>query len=350
MNNNLSLIGSEIINGNNILPITPSRTEEKIITKSYNIVNTPLKDYTPKNNNNYKEKKASITKKGYSLDLSKIMYNDGYILADAVNSNPGFGLWAIKGSSKSNTDSNKKKISKTISNDKILIKENKALINNGINNNRYDTKRTNSKSINISSINNINNTFKNDITNTKIDKSLTISNNINETNNIEINEKKKQNKKYIEQITMKCKDLEQKCFNMMSNYQEKENLCKNAIKAKNEYEKILQENIEETKIIKEEHQKLSSDNSKLKNVYKNTKNEIDRLLNVMRTDNNTINNIKVEFEDRLKMEENERARLSNVLSINEKEIESLRQALYGIEDNKSNDIKNLNNLNKNNNI
>ena len=104
MNNNLSLIGSEIINGNNnlnnISSFAPVKTEQKIITKSYVITNTPLKEKTI---GDYKEKKTIGAKRGNSLDLSKIMYNDGYLLTDAVNSNPGFGLWAIKvGSSNNN--------------------------------------------------------------------------------------------------------------------------------------------------------------------------------------------------------------------------------------------------------
>ncbi len=42
----------------------------------------------------------SPNKKGYSLDLYKIKYNDGYIITDAANSNPGFGLWVLKLASK----------------------------------------------------------------------------------------------------------------------------------------------------------------------------------------------------------------------------------------------------------
>ena len=346
MKDNLSLVGSEIINSNNnlntISPLTPGKSQEKLIIKSYNIINTP------KNNNKYIEKKYTETKRGNSLDLSKIMYNDGVILTDAVNSNPGFGLWAIKGSSHNETDrtintitNNRTKTSRTLSNNKLLIKQN----NNDSINNRYNlTKRTNKQTINnistINNINNINNTSisKNSITNNNI-KSLNIS---NETKN-KNNEKKKSNKKIIDLLTMKCNDLEQKCVNIMSNYTQKENLCKNTIKMKNEFEKMLKENLEETKSLKEEYQKLSQDNTKLKNVFKNTKNEVDRLMNVMRTDKNTINNIREEFENRLRNEEIERARLNNILNINEKEIEALRKSVYGEGENPNGNINNNNN-------
>ena len=374
MNNNLSLIGSEIINGNNnlnnISSFAPVKTEQKIITKSYVITNTPLKEKTI---GDYKEKKTIGAKRGNSLDLSKIMYNDGYLLTDAVNSNPGFGLWAIKvGSSNNNinpinnNNNNvdntiiRTKIYKTNSDRKLLLKENKNIKNN----NRYNltTRRTNKQlTNNLSTIKNINS--NNNIT-INTDKSLNNINNdislnnsntnnikINETNynNNEINESNNKNKKFIEQLTMKCNDLEQKYLNIMTNYKEKEYLCQNSIKIKNEYEKMLQDNIEDAKSIKEEYQKIFLENSKLKNVFKNTKNHLDHLLNVMRTDNNSIKKIREEFENRLKKEENERTRLINILNINKKEIELLRKSAYGIEDNKNengNIISNYNNNSK----
>lgn len=373
MNNNLSLIGSEIINGNNnlnnISSFAPVKTEQKIITKSYVITNTPLKEKTI---GDYKEKKIIGAKRGNSLDLSKIMYNDGYLLTDAVNSNPGFGLWAIKvGSSNNNinpinNNNNvdntiiRTKIYKTNSDRKLLLKENKNIKNN----NRYNltTRRTNKQlTNNLSTIKNINSnnnvTINTDKSLNNINNDISLNNSntnnikINETNhnNNEINESNYQNKKFIEQLTMKCNDLEQKYLNIMTNYKEKEYLCQNSIKIKNEYEKMLQDNIEDAKSIKEEYQKIFLENSKLKNVFKNTKNHLDHLLNVMRTDNNSIKKIREEFENRLKKEENERTRLINILNINKKEIELLRKSAYGIEDNKNengNIISNYNNNSK----
>ena len=52
--------------------------------------------------------------------MSKIKYSDGYILTDAANSNPGFGLWALKLTDKENE--------KYIKNNKIDI--NRKSINN----------------------------------------------------------------------------------------------------------------------------------------------------------------------------------------------------------------------------
>ena len=66
-------ISNNIINNNNNDKIT----EENKIN---NISNPNIKSFE--------------SKKESSLNISHIKYKDGYILKDAANSNPGFGLWA----------------------------------------------------------------------------------------------------------------------------------------------------------------------------------------------------------------------------------------------------------------
>ena len=117
MKNNLSLAGSEIINesksrynNSNISTTSPTK-EHKLIIKSYKIVDAQSSNSnsnSSKNKDASQEKRVSQTKKLNALDLSKIKYNDGYILTDATNSNPGFGLWALKTGSKDNDNSLKK--------------------------------------------------------------------------------------------------------------------------------------------------------------------------------------------------------------------------------------------------
>ena len=358
MNNNLSLIGSEIIgnsNLNTISNLTPVQEEgQKIITKTYRIINTPIKEKTPKkiidnNNNNknninnkiYSEKKF-VAKTGNSLDFSKVMYNDGYILNDALNSNPGFGLWSVKTSSEkinNNNNNNNSIFNKKNTNNNQLLLNNTKL--NG--NNRYKLKSERPKSHitnNISTIRNSNNITSNKSTVTNDKSSNKSLNTINE-----ISESKENNKKYkkcIEDLNMKCRDLEEKYYNIMTNYEEKGTMCKNVIKMKREYEKMLQDNMEETRQIKEEYQKIFIENSKLKNAYENTKNEVDRLLNVLKTDNNKINQIREEYEQRLINEESERARLNNIIKINYQEMEELRRSV--------NEERETNNLRKGSNI
>ena len=364
MKNTLSLAGSEIIQGNNLYNLlqvsTPNKSEQKIITKTYNTINTTHTDQFKKkikeknSNNNNIEKKMYESKRINAFDLSKIKYNDGYILTDALNSNPGFGLWAIKGSSEKEKEINQN-IKMNTGRFTVNLNSKKDQNNS---NNRYNMTNRTSKQLtnNISTISNsnINNvsTSKN-LKNNKQIKSLNITNNIinesinsnsNSNANSAVNEKHAQNKLLIEQLILKCNDFEKKYINIVSSYQEKEFLCKDALRMKNEYEKLLEENIEETKSIQEEYKKISLENSKLNNIYKNTKGELDRLMSVMRTDKNTMDKIREEFENRLKSEENERNRLNNILKINQKEIDRLQKEAFGNYNTESDSQNNNNNI------
>ena len=308
MKNNLSLAGSEIINesksrynNSNISTTSPTK-EKKLIIKSYKILDAQSSNSNNNSSNNKEisqEKRVSQTKKLNSLDLSKIKYNDGYILTDATNSNPGFGLWALKTGSKDNDQNVKKNSLDNNNNDK------RKFINNISTNNNNITNNTNMNKISITT---------NNISNNKInDKSQSISFN---SKNEEI---KKRNKLLIEHLKMKCNDLESKCTNLTSNLAQKNYMCNNSIKLKREYEKILQDNIRDTKLIKEKASSLSLENAKLNNVYKNIENELNRLLNVMRTDKENMQKLKEEFNARLIEEENERQRLNTILKeVNEK--------------------------------
>ena len=301
MKNNLSLAGSEIINesksrynNSNISTTSPTK-EQKLIIKSYKILDAQSSNSnsnSSKNKDVSQEKKVFQTKKLNALDLSKIKYNDGYILTDATNSNPGFGLWALKTGSKDNDISLKK-------NNLDNNNNNRKSINNVSNVKNNITNNTNINKISITT---------NNISNNKInDKSLSISFN---SKNDEI---KKRNKLLIDHLKMKCNDLESKCTNLISNLGQKNYMCNNSIKLKREYEKMLQDNIRDTKLIKEKNTSLSLENAKLNNVYKNIENELNRLLNVMKTDQENMEKLKEEFNTRLIEEENERQRLNNIL-------------------------------------
>ena len=335
MKNNLSLAGSEIINesrtkynNSNILNTTPIKTEQKqkIITKSYKISDENTQDknsISNKNKESYTAKRESLTTKKYSLDLSKIKYNDGYILTDAVNSNPGYGLWALK-LQKKDKDNHNKKILENITTKRKSIK-NITTINSNITNN--------------SNINKITITTNNISNNKIIDKSLDLS--INSKNN----EIKKRNKLLIEDLKMRCNDLESKCTNLVSNLDQKIFMCNNSIKLKNEYESLLQQNTKDIKLINEKCSTLSLENSKMDNVYKNMENEVNRLLNVMKTDKENMEKIKEEFKTRLKEEENERQRLNNILKDVTEKLKFLEE-----ENEEKTKEKNIENLNNNLNI
>lgn len=332
MKNNLSLAGSEIINEskskiNNQSIISTTTTpikDQKIILKSYKI--TEYKDeQTPNTNKKLKikdnngDKKESKYKNMNSLDLSKIKYNDGYILTDAANSNPGFGLWALK--------INSNKDNKNIDNNKT---------NNRKSNNSISTIKNDFNDA--SNINKITITTSNNLNNNKInDKSLNISNNLKKE------EIKKRNKLLIEYLKMKCNDLETKCTNLVSNLDQKIYMCNNSFKLKREYEKILKDNIKETKFIQEKCNKLSIDNSKLSKIYKNVENEVNRLLNVLNTDKENMQKLKDEFNNRLLEEANERERLNKILKESQENLHTYEEETNEkIKENK-NKMNNLNN-------
>ena len=214
-------------------------------------------------NNNISTTKIKENKKESShLDLSNIKYKDGYILKDAVNSNPGFGLWSIKTPIE---DIPKKNLieSKNIDNKEEF------------------------KTINITNAN------RN-------------SNDLNYKYTKFFDEDKKQNiknKKIIEKLNNKLNDLEKKYIQALSNYQEKRSICENEIKMKKEYEELIANNNKEIELIKEKTKEMNKENKIVEDALINTKNEIERLQNVMKEDDMNMENLKKEFDIRMKKEE-----------------------------------------------
>ena len=183
----LSSVGNEIISSNsqsqkNIL--SSAGKNNKLIVKTYKLTkDSSVQDIS--NNNILNTKSQS------SLNLSNIKYKDGYILKDAVNSNPGFGLWSIKPS----TEDNIKKIEKE-NDTKIIKKEESKNIVDKISNNKV---LFNDKELN----------------NYKYSKFC----------DEDIKQNKK-NKKMMEKLNNKIKDLEKKYMNALANYHEKKAINK----------------------------------------------------------------------------------------------------------------------------
>ena len=306
----LTSVGSEIVSSNapsqrNLLFSAGKRP--KLIVKSYKVTNdtsipdiksnnnineekqemklsssnTHIKSFTNMNNNNNNDISKSKENKS-SLNLSNIKYKDGCILKDAANSNPGFGLWAIK-----------TPIEEEI---KLDIKEeSKNLINNNTNNK---------------------NTFNDDELNYKYTKFYNYE------------EDKKQNlknKKIIEKISNKLNDLEKKYMQALSNYQEKKFLCENTIKMRKEYEELLENNKKEIELIKEKTKEMNNENKLVEEALTNAKNEIERLINVNKEDDKNMDLLKIEYEQRIKKEEEEQIRLKEIIKKKEEQILILQE-------------------------
>ena len=165
---NLSSAGSEIItnlSSQRSLLFSAGKGPRKLITKSYKITNdTSIPDSLNNINNNISQinnsnqsesivktpirnakarsfiSNNSINQSGdikdkSTLDLSNIKYKDGYILKDAANPNPGYGLWSVK----LPIDEKDKKIQKNNILPEIIKKEETKNYNN--NNIKWQNKR-----------------------------------------------------------------------------------------------------------------------------------------------------------------------------------------------------------------
>ena len=313
----LTSVGSEIVSSN--LPSQRnflfSAKKKNLVVKSYKIsddssiqdnktnrnknineINQENKTNNSKINENNKNINININinisttkikenkKESSHLDLSNIKYKDGYILKDAVNSNPGFGLWSIK----TPIDDIPKK--------------------NLIETKNIDNKEE-FKTINITNAN------RN-------------SSDLNYKYTKFFDEDKKQNlknKKIIEKLNNKLNDLEKKYIQALSNYQEKRSLCENAIKMKKEYEELIANNNKEIELIKEKTKEMNKENKIVEDALINTKNEIERLQNVMKEDDMNMENLKKEFDIRMKKEEEEKNKLREIIKKKEEQISILQE-------------------------
>ena len=283
----LSSVSNEIVSSNsqsqkNIL--TSAEKNNKIIVKSYKLTkDSSLQDISNNNINN--------SKKETSLNLSHIKYKDGYILKDAVNSNPGYGLWSIKTSAEENIKKNEKEKEKET---KLIKKEESKNLVVKINNNKilFNDKELNYKY-------------------TRFDDE-------------DIKQNKK-NKKIMEKLNNKIKDLEKKYMKALSNYQEKKNICENTIKEKKAIEQIMNDNKNEIELIKQKTKDMDAENAIVEQYLTNSKNEIERLLNVMREDEKNMAQLKIEFEQRLKKENEEKIKLKEIIKEKEEQILLLQE-------------------------
>ena len=316
----LSSVGSEIIS-----PSSPSQRNllfsegkrPKLIVKSYKIANdasvSDISNNKNNKNNNIEEKnvskiKITETKRESSLNLSNIKYKDGYILKDAVNANPGFGLWSVI----TPVEDIKKK--------EEIKKEEKINISINTNNNiNSNTKRI----------------FNDNDLNYKYTKFFDEDRKENE-----------KNKKIIEKLSNNLKDLEKKYMKALSNFQEKKYLCENAIKMRKQYEQMFSDNEKEIELIKEKTKEMNKENTIVSEALTNSKNEIERLLNVIKEDEQNMIKLDSEFVIRLKKEEEEKKRLKEIVKQKEEQIiilneqtKNLTTSTFFYEDIKGNENK-----------
>ena len=343
---NLTSAASEIISSSSSQRnklFSAGKIPRKLITKSYKITNdsshpdslnninnnieirnitrnsikrTNNKSFVINNNDLSRESKGTI-----SLNLSNIMYKDGYVLKDATNSNPGYGLWSIKIPQTEKNSNQNEELNKNMH---LSPKKEESKNDNGIKNMNIINYTNNINNINI--MNDKSNINNNNETNYKYTKYI---------DNEKLVENHIKTKKVIGKLSNKLNDLEKKYMKALSNFYEKKYLCRNSIKMQKEYDLLLKNNVDEIKILKDKTEEIGSQNKVLEDALSNTRNEINRLLNVMKDDKNNMKKIKEEYEDRIKKEEIERERLNDIIKINEQKIEVLNEKTSQLADAKN---------------
>ena len=282
--NNLTSIGKEIISSN-----TNKNTNKKRLTlespKEYNIKKEikdelDIKTIKPYNSiNSFRNSNISTltdTKKLTTYyNLSKLNYKDGYILKDATNSNPGFGLWSIK-----LPQSNPK--------EKVLNK--KYYINNKLNIEIKEISDSEENDINL--FDSMENNYEED-----------------QTDKIMINRLTKRNKK-----------LEKKYNNLLINYYEKENQYLSLERARKEYEKLINTSIKEKNEAEYNLNNLDNANQALIASISNARKEIERLIDVIKATQINMKKELDEYNNILIKQEEKRKKIINSIKAEEKQI------------------------------
>ena len=309
--NNLTSIGKEIISTNSnknkkILTLETPRENniKKEIKEELNI--KTIKPYNSINSfRNSNISTLNDTKKITTyFNLSKLNYKDGYILKDATNSNPGFGLWSIKLShSNKNTKEKQEK--------KILGK--RYYINNNLN-------------IEIKEIND------------------SEDNDINIFDSIENNYEEDQTDKImINRLTKRNKKLEKKYNALLINYYEKENQYLTLERARKEYEKLIDNSIKEKNEAEYNLNNLDNANQALIVSISNARKEIERLINVIKETQINMKKELEEYNNTLTKEEEKRKKIIFSIKSEEKQINIFQDK---IDENEGNVLNNNNNNSK----
>ena len=311
--NNLTSIGKEIISSN-----TNTNKNKKILTlespKENNIKKEikdelDIKTIKPYNSiNSFRNSNISTltdTKKITTYyNLSKLNYKDGYILKDATNSNPGFGLWSIK-----LPQSNKNTIEK---------KEEKII------NKKYYINNNNKLNIEIKEI------------------SDSEENDINLFDSIENNYEEDQTDKImINRLTKRNKKLEKKYNNLLINYYEKENQYLSLERARKEYEKLINASIKEKNEAEYNLNILDNTNQALIVSISNARKEIERLISVIKETQINMKQELDEYNNILIKEEQKRKKIINAIKAEEKQINIIQDKINENEGNTLGD--NINN-------
>lgn len=137
----------------------------------------------------------------------------------------------------------------------------------------------------------------------------------------------KYDNKIILILSQKCQELENKYLKTLKYYYQMENIYINEEKKKKESQIKLNNCLLDKNILKSKYEKMRQDNIHLNNALANARNEIDRLNNAIKDDQKEMIKQQDEYNKQLKIEEGKRINLNNVIKINERQISILQEKI-----------------------
>ena len=265
----LKTVGFDIINSN---PSKKSFKNLNIITE--NISSNMNTNYNMKTMSNLNETLFLNTQKS-SLDLSNLLYKDGFIQKDAVNGNPGFGLWAINLEKYKQDKENIEKVREKLQN------------------------QTLSKSFNFTNFN-INEKVKNYLENfdEKILKNPLLF-------NFKLNEDiHNMNIKLIDSLSKKSEKLETKYNKLLNKLFYLNDLCIKWDKMKIDYEKIINEDKESNLQLKNNNIQIQENITNHNEALASANNEIERLNKIIAKNEEEKNELDNELDSQINVMKN----------------------------------------------
>ena len=209
-----------------------------------------------------------------SINLSKIKYKDGTICKDSCNSNPGFGLWCI------DTNANK---------------------------------TTTSDEMNMLNKQHFKSTFKSSINKVLSEYDVPNKDAIIESMDTML----------INELKVRCDNLERQLSDALCNFYDRENRCINAENMQKEYERLVNENIEQKKELLSRNSQLENHIANLTNALGNAQKEINRLNSIIGGAKKEVDVAKEECERVINEEKEKQVQLKARITKLEKDIERI---------------------------
>ena len=255
------------------------------------------------------------TKKSSYSNISKLNYKDGIILKDANNSNPGFGLWAVKLSEEAKP---RKKL---------------------------EEKDDNNNSINTYNSNIFSNKLFNNVNNIKLNEKNISDSNLDTIDYFDPNAYEGEvDKVIINKLTRRSNKVEKKYKDILIKYYDRENLYLNLEKQKLEYEQLIKDSVKEKEEIRKNCEKLDNNNQALVNSIANARKEIERLVVVIKEEQSKIIEEIEKYNKNLVLEEEKRKKIINQIKYAERQICILQDKIE-IDKKTENNNNNTNNTN-----